>query len=698
MKYRREIDGLRSFAVLPVIFFHAGFSIFSGGYVGVDVFFVISGYLITTIIVSEKESDSFSIVKFYERRARRILPALFFVVLVSLPFAWAWMLPEELTDYSRSLVAVAAFSSNILFWLESGYFESAAELKPFLHTWSLAVEEQYYLFFPLLIVLLWRFGNRVICWTLLALGAASLLTAQLLSGVYPSANFYLLPSRLWELLIGSLIAIFLFRDIRVWPAPGDRRYQSIAEAASLLGLLLILYAVFFFTAETPFPSLYTLVPTIGTGLIIVFASDKTLVGKMLSFKPLVGIGLVSYSAYLWHQPLFAFARLRSIGEPDHLLMGFLGLLSLILAFFSWKYVEQPFRDKRTFSRERIFQGAFAASILVLALGLSGHFGEGFDGRTTRSGVSYADAGLDHRIRSNHGLSKKCDGAFTLTRECRTDDEPEILVWGDSFAMHLVEGILASNPDARLIQMTKSVCGPIVGIAPTNADWPPAWSDRCIAFNDRVIAWLEENESIRYVVLASPFNQYLDDNWRIRTRGGIDQAGSASLSRQLALTVEAVSNAGAIPVVFAPPPSNGNNLGNCLARAVSVGEDLAKCNFELLEYEDRNADVIALLSSLQETVRVVWPAESLCDDQVCTASIDGVFVYRDRRHYSYEGSAVVGKTMNFYERITADATGDHRLGQPVLPGQAVAPGVAHSGELAVGVRSPERVPHSSPSTR
>ena len=209
MKYRREIDGLRALAVLPVIFFHAGFEAFSGGFVGVEVFFVISGYLITTIILSELEQGKFSILNFYERRARRILPALFLVMLVCIYFAWVWLLPSDMKKFSLSLVAVSVFASNILFWRESGYFDTDTALKPLLHTWSLAVEEQYFVLFPLFLMLLWRLGKRWILIILATVFVASLSLAQWGAYAQPDTAFYLLPTRGWELLIGAFAAFYL---------------------------------------------------------------------------------------------------------------------------------------------------------------------------------------------------------------------------------------------------------------------------------------------------------------------------------------------------------------------------------------------------------------------------------------------------------------------------------------------------------
>ena len=260
MKYRAEIDGLRALAVLPVILFHAGFEWFSGGFVGVDVFFVISGYLITTIIISEMAEGKFSIINFYERRARRILPALFFVMAACLPFAWLWLTPSDLKDFGQSLVAVSTFSSNILFWLESGYFASAAEFKPLLHTWSLAVEEQYYILFPIFIMLTWRLGIKWLLILLSIIFFISLGAAQWGAYNRPSASFYLLPMRGWELLVGVFAAFYLNYNKHL-------ESQTLNQILSLIGFGMIAYSIIAFDETTPFPSLYALIPTIGTSLL-----------------------------------------------------------------------------------------------------------------------------------------------------------------------------------------------------------------------------------------------------------------------------------------------------------------------------------------------------------------------------------------------------------------------------------------------
>lgn len=373
INYRREIDGLRTLAVLPVIFFHAGFQIFSGGFVGVDIFFVISGYLITSTILAEKQAGKFSLVSFYERRARRILPALFFVMLVCLPFARLWLLPDEMKAFSQSLVAVSTFSSNILFLRESGYFDTAAELKPLLHTWSLSVEEQYYLLFPIFLLVTWKLSNRLVIGMLFVIAVISLSAAQWGSINQPAAAFYLLPTRGWELLIGAFLAFYFIAKERNNTEVG----KTFSQTVSLIGFLLINYAIFSFDKSTPFPSIYTLIPTLGSALIILFASPQTLVGRLLGSRLFVGAGLISYSAYLWHQPLFAFARIATFNNLSGAILIILVIFSFVAAYLTWRFIEQPFRSKAKIGSIFFFVVAICSSFLIIAFGLFGHATNGF---------------------------------------------------------------------------------------------------------------------------------------------------------------------------------------------------------------------------------------------------------------------------------------------------------------------------------
>ena len=463
MKYRPEIDGLRSVAVLPVILFHAGIGVFSGGYVGVDIFFVISGYLITTIILDQIVQGRFSLADFYARRARRILPALFLVVACTIPPAFLLMLPSQFKDFSQSVAAVSVFSSNILFWLESGYFAAAAELKPLLHTWSLAVEEQYYVLFPLLLGGLWRLGARPALIVLGAILAASLIASQILAQRAPGANFYLLPSRAWELLAGSLCAIRIMG-----------RGRSGNALASGLGLALIVGAILLYDAQTPFPSVYALAPVGGTVLIILFADAGTPVGRFLSMRGPVFIGLISYSAYLWHQPLFALARLAHAHEPPMALMLALAAGSLILAFLSWKHVEQPARH-HPWPIRRVLGATVAGSVLIASAGLALQYSGAQKAWFTAS-LPPQNRPLLERItrmaEMDHfatGQGDACrffvadydDATDARVERCFAEHGPALAIMGDSHALDSWKAMEAASDAPFLLGLPQQQCRPHV---------------------------------------------------------------------------------------------------------------------------------------------------------------------------------------------------------------------------------------------
>jgi peptidoglycan/LPS O-acetylase OafA/YrhL len=647
MKYRAEIDGLRAVAVIPVILFHAGFESFRGGFVGVDIFFVISGYLITTIILSEKEQGTFSLAKFYERRARRILPALFLVMFVSLPFAWLFLFPSNMKDFSQSLIAVSTFASNILFWRETGYWGADSELKPLLHTWSLAVEEQYYIFFPLFLMLMWRFRKRWVFISFIVIAAISLVLAQWGAYSKPEAAFFLLPMRGWEIAIGAILSFYsLYQKQRISALLSNK---SVNEALGMVGLLMIAYSIYSFDENVPFPSFYALLPTVGTGLVILFSSPHTLVGRLLGTKLLVGIGLMSYSAYLWHQPLFAFARHRSLTEPSGLLLAALAVLSFPLAYLSWRYVENPFRSKEGVNSKTVFSFALIGSVVFIVIGLAGHVTDGFNGRSSKSGVTIQS--IEENLEVNYGLSSTCDGLFTLSPDCRTSNEPEILIWGDSYAMHLVQGVMASNPNAKIIQMTKSACGPFFDIAPVTPKYPVSWANECLEFTGKVREWLKANTTVKYAVLSSPFNQYLSKDTDILFRSNDLVPASFDLAtKEFERTLNELEEMGIVPIVFSPPPANRINLGRCLARAEWSGMNLDECNFQVTEMSEDRINSHRFLENIKVNYRVVHLDDLICDSSLCMTHIGPTFIFRDSGHLSHEGSAELGKRSDFYNMI------------------------------------------------
>ena len=363
LNYRPEIDGLRAIAVCSVILYHAqisilGYQYFKGGFLGVDIFFVISGYLITSIILNELiKTGMFSFKYFYQRRIRRILPVLFLVMLVSIPLAWLYLLPSNLVDFSKSILSSLIFGSNFYFHY-SGLEYTAQEslFLPFLHTWSLSIEEQYYVLFPLFLFFIFKYFRKYLIHTLIITFIISLGLADWGSKNYVSATFYFPHSRIWELLAGSILAYF---EIILG---NKKKHQILNLILPSIGAVLIGYSIIFFDDKMLHPSFYTLLPVIGTCLIIWFSNKGEFVTRLLSSKLFVGIGLISYSLYLWHYPIFAFYRYSfASGSLWVKLSLFLGLISV--STLSYFIVEKTCREKK-FKFIKLFKYLFITSILI----------------------------------------------------------------------------------------------------------------------------------------------------------------------------------------------------------------------------------------------------------------------------------------------------------------------------------------------
>lgn len=624
-----------------MLFFHAGFGWFPGGFVGVDVFFVISGYLITSIILDDLSAGTFSVWGFYERRVRRIMPALLFVCLATLPLAWIWMVPQEFDDYAQSLFAVPLSVSNFLFWRETDYFAASAEMKPLLHTWSLGVEEQFYLIFPVLILLCAR-RRLVLPGVVAVLCAVSFGLTQVFASFDPVGNFYLLPTRFWELGLGALLA---------FSNAGERiRDWRLAEIISVTGLGLIAASILMLSGKVSYPGVWTLLPVLGSLMVLATVGHRTFAGRLLSWRPLVVAGLISYSTYLWHQPLFAFARIRMFGEVSLWLYACLIALTLVLSYATWRWVERPFRGRTRFTRMQIFA---SASIVGLGIAAFGVVADQLEGLPMRHPDRAFAASIEERMRENAGLSIQCIGDLPLSAECHTSDAPEIIVWGDSFAMHIVAGIIASKPDAALVQFTKPVCGPFIDYAPIVPPGHPVWWARqCQAFNDEVKAYISMTKSLKYAVLASPFNHYFSQRGLLD--GKVVKVSRDLILTELRRTLEWLSKQGIKPVVFSPSPTNGHDLGACLIRAKWFGESGDRCDFSRAVADKLRANARFLMDGIRGDYRVIDPDRALCDETRCKAVDGDTLIFRDVNHYSYEGSRYLGIKMNFYERITGNA--------------------------------------------
>jgi len=430
LAYRPEIDGLRAIAVAAVILYHAQISIlghqpFKGGFIGVDIFFVISGYLITSIILKELiTTGSFSFKHFYERRIRRILPALVSVMLVSLPFAWIYFLPSSFEDFSKSILYSLGFSSNFYFWYSGQeYGDGSGLLKPFLHTWSLSVEEQYYILFPIVLLVTFKYFRKYLIHILILGFIISLGLAEWTSRNYPSISFYILHTRMWELIAGSIMAYFEI-------SKGHRsQNKGLNLILPFIGLILIGHSFLFFNDKMFHPSFYTLSPIVGVCLIIWFSNKDEIITKILSTKIFVSVGLISYSLYLWHYPIFAYARQINFIEGNLFKQFILAAIILIFSILSYSFIEKPARDKKNIFKIVISIIIFFVFLLII-LNINIIKNDGYKNR------------LDMNIK-NYEIDKKSYRLNNLNFEINYnydmyDDRKNILIVGNSHAEDILK--------------------------------------------------------------------------------------------------------------------------------------------------------------------------------------------------------------------------------------------------------------------
>jgi peptidoglycan/LPS O-acetylase OafA/YrhL len=645
--HRREIDGLRALAVIPVMLFHAGFRLFGGGFVGVDVFFVISGFLITSLIVAEMQADEFSFLSFYERRIRRIFPALFLVIAVSALCAFLIMLPHQLKQFADSVSSVSYFGSNFEFASKSGYFDVNVDELPLLHTWSLAVEEQFYVIFPAFMMLIWRFGSMRIATVFAVFTILSLGIAEWGWRTHPTQNFFLLPGRMWELFTGSLAALYLNQY--------KRQNFSYDNLLAGFGLLLIICSIFLFDDSTPFPSFYTLAPVAGTLAIVLFATPHTIVNRLLSTAPMVGIGLISYSAYLWHQPLFSFARIAKLEEPSTTLLLFLCFAAFGLAWMTWRYVEIPFRRRSNFTRAAIFTGFATLTVIMFA---AGSFLKTEDGLLARrdARVKYLAAfAADIDPRRNECLSSN-DRVVAPADACVYGAaKASIAIMGDSHAEALTGelGKALSGRGQGLRTFAFTACIPFRGLQKIDYSGVAKQSN-CEAHNAAVFDYLKLNPEIATVVIASRWAFYFEGSRFDNGEGGREKGfGFAnSLQRQDAVAqvikseIKALLALGKKVILVYPVPETGWNVPDVLAREVAYGvvrDGPLSTSLGVFNARTSGAfkalDAVGALPGLQR----IYPSKLLCDSYQrgrCVAEFDGLPLYFDDDHLDSAGAKII----------------------------------------------------------
>lgn len=631
LTYRPEVDGLRALAVISVIFFHAGFEWLGGGYLGVDIFFVISGFLITQIILNEKDTDTFCLWRFWERRARRILPALFLMVLICIPLAWIFLLPKEHWEFKESVGSVALFLSNHLFLDQSGYFDTAAERKPLLHTWSLAVEEQFYLLFPVLLIGIYRFGLSFLVLIISVIVILSFGLSEWLSQTKPAVGFYILFTRAWELGFGVLLAIIDRKK------PSLFQCEMVQKLLAFIGLGLLVLSFLIYTPETRTPSIYTLVPVIGTGFIILGANQNNMVGRFLGLRTPVGIGLISYSLYLWHQPIFAFARVQTPEDLSLLSKCLLIIFAFLLAYGSWKWIETPFRNKNKIPTKTLVLFALPLSLFFVLTGIDGY------------------------------REKQANRKSERTNMIAPISQPSIMLLGDSHASHLLPGLNVIFP-GQVADFSRAGCLPFYGVDRYDSRGRPGV---CPSVMATALDHFQKEDTLKTLILSSMGPVYLTgeafrgkdlarvkgmqltyeprpdlkDRWMIYELALRDTLSKLSSSGKQIIFLIDVPELGVDPLFC---DTEGKTVG-LLALEIKIREpDNKRCHVSRSDYNSRTEryrNLVKRVIADYPEIKIFDPTDLFCDDVICIGILNNKPLYKDADHLSRFGSEYVAQNLS-----------------------------------------------------
>ncbi|MFT3725001.1 MAG: acyltransferase family protein [Hyphomonadaceae bacterium] len=642
LAHRRDIDGLRTLAVLPVILFHAKIPGFSGGYVGVDIFFVISGYLITGLLLREYQDGHFSILSFYDRRIRRILPALGFMLLIVTILAATLMLPSRLINYSHNLASAALSISNIWFWRSADYFAPSSELNPLLHTWSLGVEEQFYVVLPLIIWAVIRLGwQRNIRWLFAAMAVLSLALAELTVHADPVAAFYLLPTRSWELLLGSVLAAS-----GTWKL--SRRW---AEVAVWAGVAMIAATVFLYDEQVLFPGVSALLPCFGAALVIqIGRNQQTSASALLSHPAPAFIGLISYSLYLWHWPLLVLPRIYLLRELTPLEVMLSLAVTFAMSVISWRYIEQPIRRRTlkfpTLSPAASSIAAAVAGIFVLIAG-AGALSTGLPDRVPDE-VERLDAIT--RVRLDEIV---CDRANESTKEQDCDEfaggPTKVMLWGDSHAMHYAPSLetYAAKHGVLLELQATPGCAPLLDVQQVESDGRVG--DACFANNKHVMDMLMTDKRVRAVVIAGRWTRFFfaegdNDLHHLRALNG-ETDPAKIISQSLAATAEKLSARGIRVLILGSSPEFDRLLPACLARTEWLHWPETRCSFKAGTLPGNPADkLMQKLAASGISARILRAYDALCPQSQCLRKIGATPLTIDTDHLSPAAADQVFKVL------------------------------------------------------
>lgn len=664
LSYLSHVDGLRAVAVLSVIGFHAAPSLMPGGFVGVDIFFVISGFLITSILRREMAERTFRLTNFLARRARRIVPALACVILASFVAAYLILSPEQMTEFGKSLSATALFWANFHFYKTTDYFSSSAQTRALLHTWSLSIEEQFYIVWPLVLLFLTTWlPRKAALGIVVAAILASFTLFQINIASSHTYSFYMPHTRAWELLLGALLALSI-HDI-ILP-----RWAS--QALAIVGLTAIAVSAFVLSDTSPYPGSAALFATLGTAAVIVACNGQTnnIVGRVLSLKPIVWIGLISYSLYLWHWPVLTFARLQSPSELSLIMLAALLMISVALAWFSWRYIETPFRGRTGELRLSMRAAlASAASILiaVAAVGVSIKVGHGWPWRLDDTAQTVYE-----QMAAGNPLRARCDGTENISRaDCgfgrtlQSGESYDIAIFGDSNADHFVPMVarLAKAQGISGRQVTQSTCAPLLGV--WRVKQPPWRVDLCLEYQKGIIKFVEENPKLKLAILAANWTSYqqgLGNNGLdlLTAKTGAKTKSPHSLEHLLKTTTDYLTARGVNVLILGQVPhwSKKKTLPiDCAIDAKRKGTDTRACGISADTVRQRLAisnKAIQDIASRSSNITAVLGTDLLCDVRECYAMMDGVFLYRNRGHLNRFGSETLAKYITL-PHVAGDVT-------------------------------------------
>jgi len=673
LAYRPDIDGLRAIAVLAVLFFHAEISGFSGGFVGVDIFFVISGFLITSILLKDIQEGHFTIAGFYERRIRRIFPALFPVISVILAVGAFLFDANAIKAFGRSVMATTLFSSNILFWRETGYFSAPSLQMPLLHTWSLAVEEQFYILFPLALAFINRYLRRQYLPWILTAAILSLILSIYGTSRFPVGTFYLVPSRAWELMVGSLLAL------GVLPYPSSSLLRNLLSSA---GIGLILYSICFYTKMTLFPGYNAAAPVLGAALIIYSGNGgfPTLVARVLRAKPLVFVGLISYSLYLWHWPFVTFTKymlFRPFNVYDRVIII---LASLVVSTLSWKYIEQPFRGKQPVipDRRRLF--AIASVVMIIAVGVGGLIQcmKCMDGRLDlfSPGLTATLAKVQKDpMWDRYRRWEMADFIKKRLIPARVGDErakPTFALWGDSHARALIHSIddeaLKSGMSGYVI--TNPAQPPVIGMNKISVDENHIRTYHDLdRQNTEIIRFLKAHPEIKTIILSARWTEnVLGNSYKQEApftvkfeRAGHDSKqkipNDVLMKEGLTKTVLTLLGMKRNLVLVSMVPEIGHDVVRYYLLKTRFPDLYGDITPTREEYDHRNQKVMAMLSELARlpNVTLVSPEKLLFDKSGnAMILINNQLLYRDDNHLSSYGAHFVAPAFDEVFRKMSNA--------------------------------------------